>query len=696
MLGKLSLRNAKRQAKDYIIYFITVIISVSLIFSFNSIAVSEDINELSSYMQGFSKYITGISIIIILIMAWLINYTMKFMLEKRSKEFGIYEILGIEKESISNMFTLENIIIGSVAFVIGIGVGTFLYQIFATIIMKLFNQPYQIGISFSLKAIEMTAIYFFGIFVLVLLNCRRKINKTKVHDLLYADKKNENSIIKKSKGNIVIFILSIILLIGALSLTNKEFKVPQNMNAGSIFIAIIMLIIGIYLFYISISSFIVKRYLDNKLKKYKKDNMFLFRNLTSKINTMSITMGTIAVMFTIILIGGNVALLLNNMLSNELEMGYPYEIMISTDDGDFTKFKQYIKENAKIKDMYEYRIYNIGNLNISKAFEGTVFEGTNENEPETVLGLTDYNRLREILGYEKINLQEDEIIIHSLKTAEKMLGQFKQESDIITIANKNMKIKGIKGENLAQVGFNGYIYTIIVPDSLIPLISEEETKLRNQNNTEEGQINNEQEYEETHIYTFDYSYNLVVQTEETTNEKFYNDLNEFIKREHIPLTGEINGKTEEYHMEMPHGSVMTKGERTSQSKSFYTIISFLAFYIALIFVMATATLLAIQQLSDSEKYKYRYELLKKLGIDELQINRIIFKQLFIYFAIPLLIPIIVSIPTILIIGNMFTIAVTIEEIIRNIAIIFGMFMLVYGIYFIATDIQFERNINGNT
>ena len=93
MLGKLSIRNAKRQAKDYVIYFITVIISVALMFSFNSIAVSKDIIELSTYMEHFSKAITGVSIIIIFVMAWLINYTMKFMLEKRSKEFGTYQIL---------------------------------------------------------------------------------------------------------------------------------------------------------------------------------------------------------------------------------------------------------------------------------------------------------------------------------------------------------------------------------------------------------------------------------------------------------------------------------------------------------------------------------------------------------------------------------------------------------------------------
>ena len=130
MLGKLSLRNAKRQAKDYIIYFITVIISVSLMFAFNLIASSNDIKELSSYMEEFSTAIHAISFVIVLIMALVINFTMRFMLEKRSKEFGTYEILGIEKKSISNMFTLENIVIGVIAFIIGLGVRNSIISIF--------------------------------------------------------------------------------------------------------------------------------------------------------------------------------------------------------------------------------------------------------------------------------------------------------------------------------------------------------------------------------------------------------------------------------------------------------------------------------------------------------------------------------------------------------------------------------------
>lgn len=673
MLGKLSVRNAKRQAKDYIIYFITVIISVALMFSFNSIAVSGDISELSTYMKDFGKAILGISVIIIFVMAWLINYTMKFMLEKRSKEFGTYQILGIEKKDISNMFTLENILIGSLAFVLGVGAGLFLNQFLTSIIMNLFNQPYQIQIVFDIKAVGLTALYFFGIFVLVLLNCRRKIKKTKVYNLLYADKKNENNVIEKSKGNIIIFIISLVLLVLAYFINDREFSNMSNMTGRNIFIALVMLIIGIYLFYISISSFIVKRYLQNKSRKYKKSNMFLYRNLTSKINTMSITMGTIALMFTIILIGGNVALLMNNMLNNEIEMGYPFEITMSSVEKDFSIYKDYINKNAKVKEMYEYDLYDVHNTNIRRALDGSAFESRYYYDTDSVMLLKDYNKLRQMLGYEQVSLGENEAIIHSMKTAEEQFEKYIKQNNLIEICNKNLTIKQVNGESISQISFNGYTYCIVVPDYMEQLLINEQIKTR-----KDGDLI--------------YNHKLAVTTEEITIQDFARGLEELIPREEFTITSEYGGERYEHAIERGLAYFNTKGERLSEAKSFYAIISFLAFYVALIFVMATATLLAIQQLSDSEKYKYRYELLKKLGMDELEINRTIFKQLFFYFAIPMLLPFILSIPIILSISKIFTIAVTMEEIIRNIGIIYGMFILVYGIYFIATDVQFTRNI----
>ncbi len=549
--------------------------------------------------------------------------------------------------------------------------------------MNLFNHAYGIKMFFSVEAIIITALYFFGIFGLVLLNCRRKIKKTKVYDLLYANKKNENTVIKNFKGNVFAFCVSILLLIGAVFITKNQFDNLDDMSVSVIGLALGMLIIGIYLFYVGISRFIVKVYLENKNRKYHGNNMFLYRNLTSKINTMGITMGTIAVMFSFILIGGNVALLTNNMLNNELKMGYPYEIMVSSVDGDFSNYKKYIEENARVKGMHEYRSYYIGETNLNKAFDGTVFEDALMYSPTCVLLSSDYDKLRDILGYEKVSIADDEIVVHVLRTAQKNVEKFinVDGNANIEIAGKNMKIKEVRDEDFAIVGFNGYVYTIIVPDSFRELLLGEEKRL-------------EKLIENGEYAGIDFRYKLACQTEEITDEKFYDGLCEFIIKKEEKIKGDYNGEEQEYVVNIPLANVKTRGERMSETKSFFAIISFLAFYVALIFVMGAATLLAIQQLSDSEKYKYRYELLKKLGMDELEMNQLIFKQIFLYFVLPMLVPVLVSVPVIFIVGSIFRMAVTFEEILMNIVIILGMFCFVYGIYFVATEVQFDRNVNG--
>lgn len=675
MLGKLSFRNAKRQALNYIIYFITVTISIGLIFSFNSLALSKDIVELSSEMKYFKEVIIITSIIISFSIAWLINYTMKFILEKRSKEFAIYQILGIEKKDISNMFVRENIIIGIVALIFGVLLGMFLYQIFVSIVMNIFRQPYEISIVFNYKALLLTIFYFILIYFLIILKNRKKIKNSKVYDLLYSEKQNENHVIKKIKHNKLLFILSIALFLITVIIVGYTFSYGNNVSFNMIVLSIITLIAGIYLFYISISSFMVDFYIKNKRRKYKKSNMFLYRNLTSKINTMSITMATLAVMFVIIIIGTNIAMLMNNMLNNEMEILYPFEIMISTKDGDFTSYKEYIYDNIDVIDMYEYKIYNVKETILVNSLENTSLRDRKYNKVDNVIKLSDYNRLREILGYSKVTLDENEVIVHTISTASEYISDYVQENNYINLADREYKIKGIEDCNLGQLGFNGYIYFFVVNDSQIQYIEN---------------MNNNEEYEE---YYNNFNYKLVATTKEKTTQQFYDDLCSYITNYNFEKTVVYNGVEEKYNVEIPLGNVLTRGQREGETKSFYTIISFSAIYISLILTMISATLLAIQQLSESEKYKYRYKILRELGMDEMDINKIIFKQVFLYFAIPLVIPILISIPIVLCIGNIFTLGVTYQEIIKNICMISSIFLIVYSIYFVATDVQFEKNIN---
>ena len=180
MLAKLSVRNAKRQLKDYLIYIITITISVSLIYGFNALVFSHEINYLVSVSGSLKAFIVASSILIVFIVGWLINYTMGFMLNKRSKEMGTYVLLGIERSDVVKMFFNENLLIGGFALLIGLFVGSFIYQIIRVIIMNLYNMPYHFKLELSIGAVGLTILYFMAVYFISLFRVNKIIRKLKI------------------------------------------------------------------------------------------------------------------------------------------------------------------------------------------------------------------------------------------------------------------------------------------------------------------------------------------------------------------------------------------------------------------------------------------------------------------------------------------------------------------------------------
>lgn len=216
MLGKLAYRNTKRNIKDYLIYLITVTASVSLIFAFNLVASSDEIVKLCSSMDAFKNSLFAVNILIIFVICFLINYTTKFMFEKRSKELGTYMLLGIKKKEIAHLVIIENILLGILAFVLAIPIGFLFSQFVSLVIVNLLGIPKTLFISLNFVSIGLLIICFLTIYVLVLLNLLRRISKMTIRDFLYFDKQNEKKMFRDSKKRNVIFVLSIIL--GAISL----------------------------------------------------------------------------------------------------------------------------------------------------------------------------------------------------------------------------------------------------------------------------------------------------------------------------------------------------------------------------------------------------------------------------------------------------------------------------------------------
>ena len=655
VLSKLALRNVKRSMKDYVIYLITVTIAFSLIFAFNLVGNSKEVLELSEVMNNFKLVMYFVNTLIVLAVCFLINYTIKFMFAKRSKEFGTYMILGIKKNKISNLFTLENIILGFFSLLISLPIGYIFSLFMSFIITSLFELNHIVKITFNIEAVLILFVYFLFIYLIALFFARRRIKKMKIYDLIYFEKQNEKKKNKKLEIRNIIFILSLILGITALILFDKEFtRVGVEPSMSMILICIILIIISIYGVIITLSDFILNIVLKNKKLKYTKDNLFVARTFSSKVKTMSFTLGTLTVLITLTLISLNLSSLFKGMFDYQLELSSPYDISIHADEKDIKEYLKIIEDNYTTKDKLIYHGYSEPNNNIGKLLN----EERGWRKTDQVIKLSDYNKLLELKGDKKVTLKDDEYLLHITKELKDNL-EDKKEISHITLANgKTLKLKEIKSEGYTYAWGMGYGFVIVVPDEAVSGLTIEETR-------------------------------LIVNTKEETTEKFAKELTSYIAPDICEES--VDGETICYSL----ANITVRGQEKANNNGFITITSFVCFYIAFIFIAIVGTILAIQSLSDSAKHKYRYKVLSRLGIKNENINKTIFKQLSIFFIFPLLYPIIISYSAIASMNKIFKIALTSDltylgYFLTNLII----FLIIYIIYFMATYFGFKRNVKG--
>lgn len=653
MLSKLAIRNAKRSIKDYVIYLITVTLAFSFIFAFNLISDAPAIVNLSSMLENFKLVMYFVNAFIILVVCFLINYTTKFMFQKRSKEFGTYMLLGIPKKKIARIFTLESLLLGFISLLISFGLGYVLNIVMTYIILNIFNAPFAVSITFSWQALLLSFLYFAIIYLFVLFFLRRRVKKMKIHDLLYYDRQNEKkSILSKFKG--FILIISIFLAVIAVDTFDKQF-IGSNINPsfGIIILCLVLIIISIYGVIYSLGEFLLNFVLNSKKLKYNGNNLFVVRTFTSKVRSMSLTLGTLTVLVTLTLICLNMSGLFKGMFEYQVDLVSPYDITIADDKEELPKYKEFVADNYTIEDSLEYDTYYNKN-NVVKNVIDNNYDGWRDYDQ--VIKLSDYNRLLEMRGMKPVFLEDDEYLLHVNKSYE----EFKNNKNLASITLEN-------GITLKQKLFTSYKYTsswviglgyiIVVPDEAVLNL----------------------EVFESH---------LVINTKEETTEEFAKKMVEF----RSPDLCEDNdfGYTICYSL----ASVTVRGQEIANNNGMMTICLFVCYYVAIIFTTIVGTILAIQALSDATKYKYRYQLLNKLGVEKKRLNKTVLKQLSIFFFFPVLYPILISFFVINSLNRVFKIALVSDTAYLgyyglSLVIFFG----IYLIYFIATYFGYKKNIN---
>ena len=562
-------------------------------------------------------------------------------------------LLGIKKKKISKMFTLENIILGFFSLLISIPIGYIFSLFMSFIVTRMFELDTIVKITFNLNSILLLLLYFVLIYLFVLFLARHRIKKVKIYDLLYLEKQNEEKRFKKNKIRNITFIISLIIGIVAMFLFDKQFKgTGSNPSFGIILLCIILIIISIYGVTITLSDFLLKIVLKNKKIKYSKDNLFIARTFSSKVKTMSFTLGTITVLIAFTLIALNLSSLFKAMFDYQLESFAPYDISFKEIDKDrIPDYTNFIKQYYTIQEKYIYSGYRDTNREISNILG----EYGGWREYDQVIKLSDYNKLLELRGDKKISLANDEYVVNVTKE----LGDIVvNDNSIKTITLSNgveLKQKEVLTTGYTYAWGVGYGFIIVVPDNAVNGLQMENT-------------------------------NLIIDTKEKTTEEFAKKMRKFIEPDFCE-------ESENGYVVCTDYNLTVRGQEEATNNGFITIISFVCFYIAFIFIAVVGTILAIQSLSDSTKYKYRYRVLSKLGVRDETLNKTIFKQLFVFFIFPVFYPLIISFVTVASLNKIFNIVLTTDTVYLVYYFINIMvFTLIYAIYFLATYFGFKRNI----
>lgn len=689
MLGKLAYRNMKRSAKDYLVYILTMTVVSALMYAFNSLIFQ---NEFTGMMEedAIMPIMIGLAtFFIVLIMAWLIHYMVRFMMEKRGSEFGIYMLLGMKKRTIARLYVRENLLLGSVALIIGCGLGILLSQVLMSIMAAMIYMEYTPHITFNKWTILMTVLCYGGCYFLALFRCKRRFRKMNIHDLMESSRKNEE--IKEGHEGIkkLLFPLSVLFIL-------LFWTVFTHLTStGEIVLFIIGLVLTIYLFYMGLSAWITC-YVRKKGKGiYRGQNLFLLRQFASKVRTMQFTMGTLTALFTLALMGASLALIFSDYEDKILPVKFPFDVLInSTEPEDsFEDEREILEKYADLEETYAYRIYtdennqvntwmlmnlqqwggmyrkNDGSPDMEKIEDMLKNDGTYCTY-DTYMGITDYNYLREMLGYEPVSLGENEYAVHikeRLKSDAENIGKDLKIPD--NDKEKLLSFGGLYTDAFSQDGHNGGDYLVIVPDRVLQRMTP---------------------------YYAELAANLKGKAPADLQKRLDN-LTEEENRDfggHTAPVPEGNSCIGSDNMVVYAAVNLVRDNCIPEVKVLLASVMLPMFYIGLVFVCVAVTVLSVQQLSDSAKYKFRYEVLGKMGLKQKEICKIIRIQLAAYYLCPAFLAIVISGKLILTFSSFFVRTTGVTTSFPG--IYFGksilLFMGIYIVYYIVTYVVFKRNV----
>lgn len=644
MLSKLALRNVKRQVGNYLIYFMTVVFTVAMLFSVSNIIFSENLMKFAT-----SKEIRGALICVVVfictIVAFVLSYATSFMLKLRKREFGTYLTLGMTRKNILVIFIAETTIICVGALGIGLVLGLFLYQGLTAVMMRLLEMEFSIA-AYSVQGLILTVCLVLGIFLLASITSAIYLRRVSIYDLIHGDKKVEKTV-KHPTTWLIVTILSLCLLIDSLIFFNRELDhvILDGASSGGIMTSVLVFAVSVILFHIGLAKSAVYLLLRQKKMCSRGTNTFVLRQLSGTLSTNSVMLGFLAFLLTFTIVGANLAFIQKATQEEQLNSTYPYDILythniesdVSGPSGSegipVEQAERTIQNYTEIRSKYSYNVYTSGS---SEFYNQTRFAGDGS---DNFMKLSDFNALIQPLGFERVELQDEYLIIANLPEIESTdWSHFSYQR-----GGKTYSFNSLQSH---YPMFNHTFFYVVIPDEAV--------------------IGMEPETSYTVYDTSDEPYDAPALKEElkyTTPLEEYDGL----------LSERCDYSLREY------------GRQQQNQTNAILVVG--ALFAAAIFLFLAMAILALKTLSTLSEDKQRYGILYRLGAGRQMQEQTLFRQTFSFFLLPFVAPLLTSIPIVFICQHLIDLS-GLETLTHQIPVIAaataGVLVLIYLLYYAAT------------
>ncbi|MDD7794345.1 ABC transporter permease [Clostridium sp. 'White wine YQ'] len=635
-LFDIAFKNIKRNFYNYFLYFVSMIFSIMIYFTFTSIQYNTKVQEAVGSSVNFAAVFKAAAIVVAVFVSIFIWYSNSFFIRKRKKEVALYSLLGIRKKEIGRMLFYENIVMGILALIAGILVGGLLSKLFIMLLIKLMGFSASISFMIPIKAVINTAIIFSILFLLTSINGYRLIYKFKLIELFKAENEGE----REPKASLIRSALAIIFIAAGYLLYTKG---PLALSVFAIPVTLILTVIGTFLLFSSLTLLVIKLSKKNKRRYYSGINMVGTSQLLYRIKGSARTLAIIAVLSAATLTAMEVSSSFYYDLTINLQKNHAFTYAFASNNTSLDKnVEDIISKYPKNKilssvDMNFAKVHGFW-VDADQASNFYLISESNYNKVASARGLKDMVELN----------SNDEVVIYDEILNFTTKNNYAGKTINIDTNNQKqtLKVKDYKDYSLVNTGMIRRV--VVVKDEVY-----------------------------NKYYLKDNLYRIKGYI--TDNKKDSEELtNEFIRL--------INNKLPKTDGSYFNYSAYYEDYRAGLTYS--GLIIFIGAFLGLVFLVATGSIIFFKQLSEASDDKNRYEILRKIGVTNKEIKSSISKQIFMVFALPLVIGIIHSLVASTLLAKITRLNLTLPIIIT-----IGAYTIIYMIYYFLTVNSYYDIIN---